>query len=186
VRHAEDPVIDDVEVEHGGRFAVALIDTERAAAIVELDAAEQTAVAAEAIDLADDLAGIAAGVVVVLLEAIQFFDHREGDHDLVVVEHEDRVGVVQEDVRVQNEVLVDLLPLPTLRRVVGELASCRRFAVIDACHEVPPGVTDDQAQPAHDRSASVDPICRSCEAPAPERLVVVSRARALGSTSGYA
>ena len=50
-------------------------------------------------------AGVAAGVVVVLLEVVQLLDDRERDDDLVLLEQEDRVGVVQQHVRVEDEVL---------------------------------------------------------------------------------
>jgi len=60
---------------------------------------------AQAVEVPDALARVAPDVVVVPLELVEFLDHREGDDDVVLLEDEERVGVVQEHVRVENEVL---------------------------------------------------------------------------------
>ena len=55
------------------------------------------------IEMSNDSASVAAQVVGVGLEFVQLLDDVEGDNDLVVAEEEDRVGVVQEDVGVDDE-----------------------------------------------------------------------------------
>jgi hypothetical protein len=53
----------------------------------------------------NDRPGISAQVVGPALELIELFDNIERDHDLIIGKHEDRIGVVQQDVGVDDEIL---------------------------------------------------------------------------------
>ena len=59
---------------------------------------------AQPVEVADDRARVAAEVVGAGLELVQLLDDVERDDHLVVREHEQRVGVVQQDVGVDDEV----------------------------------------------------------------------------------
>ncbi len=71
---------------------------------VPLHPLRQVPLGAEFIELADDLPGASADVIVLALELIQLFEHRKRNDDLIVVKHIQRCGIVQQDVGVQNEV----------------------------------------------------------------------------------
>ena len=80
-------------------------DADRAALLVPHHALEQRALRPETVERARDGAGVAARFVVVLLEGVELLDHREGNDHLVLGELEDRLRVVEEHVRVEDEVL---------------------------------------------------------------------------------
>ena len=65
----------------------------------------QRAALAEAVELADALAGVAAQVIVLALHRVEFLDDGERDDDVVLLEDKERVGVVQQHVRVDDELL---------------------------------------------------------------------------------
>jgi hypothetical protein len=67
------------------------------------DAVGEPADAAQAVEVADALAGVAPEVVVLALHLVELFDHREGDDDVVLFEDEEGVGVVEQDVGVDHE-----------------------------------------------------------------------------------
>ena len=58
---------------------------------------------AKPVEVADDRPGVAAEVVGAGLELVEFLDDVERDDHLVVGEQEQRVGVVQQDVGVDDE-----------------------------------------------------------------------------------
>src|ERR1700731_2112100 len=58
-----------------------------------------------------DQARVTADLILPALLAVDLLDHGQRDHDLVVLEGEDRVGIVQQDVRVED---VDLLQIWSL------------------------------------------------------------------------
>jgi hypothetical protein len=65
----------------------------------------ELALGPESVEVADDPARVAPDVVVPALHRVELFDDRVGDDDVVVLEDEQRVGVVQQHVRVEHEVL---------------------------------------------------------------------------------
>ena len=73
------------------------------AAVRGAHARAQAALAAQTVEGADHLAGVAAEFVVVLLELVQLLDHRHRQDHGVVVEAGDGVAVVEEDVGVEDE-----------------------------------------------------------------------------------
>jgi len=79
---------------------------DHASLLVPADALEEVPEAPQLVERADDLARVAARLVVVLLELVQLLDHRERDDDLVLLELEDRLRVVQQHVRVEHEMLL--------------------------------------------------------------------------------
>ena len=79
--------------------------------VAPVDAVGELAQGAEAIEVSDRAAGVSAQVVVLALHLVEFFDDGEGNDDVVFLEDEHRVGVVQQDVGVEDEVL-DLAVLP--------------------------------------------------------------------------
>src|ERR1700694_2139272 len=69
-----------------------------------------------------DQAGMPANLALPALLAVDLLDHRQRDHDLVVLEREDRVRIVQQDIRVKN---VDLLHVDCLKRSSGTSRATR-------------------------------------------------------------
>ena len=104
-RDREDAVVGLVEVEGEVGARLAAGDPDRATLLVPHDALEERALAAEPVERAGDGAGVAARLVVVLLEGVELLDHREGDDHLMLGELEDRLRVVEKHVRVEHEVL---------------------------------------------------------------------------------
>jgi len=62
----------------------------------------------QSVQVGDDHAGVASQVVRRRLELVQFLEPVERDHFLVVPEHEDRAGVVKQNVGVEDESLSHL------------------------------------------------------------------------------
>ena len=62
-------------------------------------------VARDAVETAEELAGLEVDVVVPLLEAVEFFQDRDRDGDVVFFEIANATGVVQDDIRVEDEEL---------------------------------------------------------------------------------
>jgi hypothetical protein len=71
--------------------------------VAPADALGERADEAEAVEVADDLAGGSPDVVVAPLHVVQFLDHGERDDDIVVLEDEQGVRVVQEHIGVEDE-----------------------------------------------------------------------------------
>ena len=77
------------------------------AARVERDAlGERAAPLAKLVEQARDRAGVAAPLRALALELIDLLDHVDRDDDVVVLEPEDGVGVVKQDVGVEDVVLL--------------------------------------------------------------------------------
>ena len=87
-------------------------DANPAVGLGDVDALGEMAEAAEVVEVADDGAGIAAKIVGGGLEPVEFLDHIEGDHDLIISQEEDRVGVVQQDIGVDDKVLRFFVHVP--------------------------------------------------------------------------
>ncbi len=104
VGHGEDAVVGDVQIEGKGGGAVAAVDAQGSAVVVDGDTFEEVTFFAQSIDLTDDLAGVASGVIVVFLELVEFFDDGEGEDDFMLTEHEDGAGIVEQDIGVEDEV----------------------------------------------------------------------------------
>jgi hypothetical protein len=66
----------------------------------------QVSVAAQMVQEPDDLPRVLADVVRALLELVELLDDLEGQHDLVVAEGRQGRGIVQEDARVEDEILL--------------------------------------------------------------------------------
>jgi hypothetical protein len=136
LRDREDAVVGLVEVEREVAAAVAARDADRPALLVPHDALEERALCAKPVERARHLARVAAPLIVVLLEGVEFLDHREGDDHLMLGELEDRVRVVEEHIRVEHEVLSKHAPIGALRRC-GE-SSRRCVHAVFVQHASPP------------------------------------------------
>ncbi len=105
-RHREDLVVLPVSLELGRQevrpFAVEG-DAEHPAA-VEGHPFRKAPLAPQPVDELRHRPGVAPEHVQVLLEAVEFLDHGDGDDDPVVAEFEKGGGIVQQDVGVQHEV----------------------------------------------------------------------------------
>ena len=77
-----------------------------AALFVPDDAFKQMADAAQFVQAANHLARVAASFIIVLLERVQLLDHRERNDHLVLLKLEDRLRIVQQHVRVKDEILL--------------------------------------------------------------------------------
>jgi len=87
--------------------------------VVQPDPLLQAAVAADVVQQAYRLPGVAAPLVAVSLEVVQLLQHPEGEHDLVVPERQDGVRAVADEVGVDDEGLDSIAhrgspPLPTI------------------------------------------------------------------------
>ncbi len=103
---ADDAVVRRIGGQPRAKFLVLLENhADAPAGLRKIDALGKFSLQAKRIEMTDDGSGVAAQIVGVGLELIQFLDDIEGDDDLVVGEHEQGVGIVQQNVRVQNEML---------------------------------------------------------------------------------
>ncbi len=103
---ADDAVVGRIGGQAWAEFLVFFENhADSAAGLGELDAFGEFSLEAERIEMADDGSGVAAQVVGVGFEFVQFLDDIEWDDDFVVGEHEEGVGIVKQDVGVENEVL---------------------------------------------------------------------------------
>ena len=112
----------------------------------------QVARLAQAIQVADGLAGVAGHLVLALLELVELLDHRERDDDIVLLEHKQGFGVVDKHIRVEHE-LLDILPVRP-RRVVLRLRAPPRHAACGSCARCAHG-----ASPLMHLSPSSPPAC---------------------------
>ena len=86
-------------------------------------------VAGDAVERAEELAGLEVDVVVPFLEAVEFFQDRDRDGDVVLFEIANAAGVVQDDIRVEDEELGMVLRGASVHRgPVGEGCPCFRQA----------------------------------------------------------
>ena len=116
----QDPVVLGVVLEQVGEFGgegVVGFDLDVAEPLPEGDAlGPELPLVGELVDVPHEGAGIEREGVVALLELVQFLDHGDGDHEVVLLEPLDRLVVVQDDVGVEDEYLghsfrvVSLLP----------------------------------------------------------------------------
>ena len=83
-------------------------------------------VARDLIETAEELAGLEVDVVVSLFEAVEFFQDRDRDGDVVLFEIANAAGVVQDDIRVQDEELGIVLRRAIVHRDPIEEAEARR------------------------------------------------------------
>jgi prolyl oligopeptidase len=81
------------------------IDLERAA-VLQGDALVQTTLGAQSIQQAGHGARIATNLRLILFEMVHFLNHDDGNHHIVFLEMEDGIGIVEQDIRVQNEDLL--------------------------------------------------------------------------------
>jgi hypothetical protein len=101
---ADDAVVGGVAREQGAAALVVVEDDpDGAAGLLDPHPLGEIADVAQAVEVPDGGAGVAAEVVGVGLELVQLLDDVERDDDLVVLEHEQRVRVVQQHVRVDDE-----------------------------------------------------------------------------------
>jgi hypothetical protein len=89
----------------GGRFE----DDAQGAAIAEGDALGEGTLGAEGVEAAGDGTGVLAAFAGLALELVDLLDDLDGDQDLIVLEVQEGVGVVEEDVGVEDVVLDVLL-----------------------------------------------------------------------------
>ena len=87
----------------GERFF--LNDDAELAAVGQLHALAQAALAAKAVEHPGNGAGVLAQFGGLALEAVDFLDDFDGNQDIVVLEVEQGVGVVEEDVGVEDVIL---------------------------------------------------------------------------------
>ena len=88
-----------------GQRTLAIATDDELAAVLELHAVGQAGLIAQRIEQPDDGAGVEAAVGTFFLEPVDLADDADRDDDGVVRELEDRVGIVQQDVRIQYVVL---------------------------------------------------------------------------------
>src|SRR2546423_10979328 len=100
----------------------------RGAAVLEGYALGQLAGRAQVIEMMGDQASVPADLILPALLAVDLLDHGQRDHDLVVLEGEDRIGVVQQHVRVEDVNLLQIWCL-MLAPVSASAPSC-----------IPPGI----------------------------------------------
>jgi len=100
-------VVGDVDADEAGFAAWACAEGTAAGGgeLAPVDAVGEGTDLAEAVEVADGSAGVAAQVVILAFHFVQFFDDLEGDDDVVFLEDEHGVGVMQQDVGVEYEVL---------------------------------------------------------------------------------
>src|ERR1700724_3689523 len=82
------------------------------ATVLEGDALGELARRAQVVEVVRDQPRMPADLILAALLAVDLLDDRERDHDLVVLEGEDRVGIVQQNVGVED---VDLLQILSLK-----------------------------------------------------------------------
>ena len=73
-------------------------------------------IARDLVETAEELAGLEVDVVVPFLEAVEFFQDRDRDGDVVFFKIANAAGVVQDDIRVQNEELGIMLRRAVVHR----------------------------------------------------------------------
>ena len=103
----EDPVVNaGVELQPGiGQHVLAFAGKDaQQAAVVEADAFAELGILPVHIELLDDRPGIVAELCDVSLESVQLLDHLERNDNGVIGKDVDRVGIVQQDVGVENEI----------------------------------------------------------------------------------
>ncbi len=86
----------------GGTVAVFLKGDLQLAAVGQFHAFAQAALAAEAVEHPRDRARVLAQLGGFALEAVNFLDDLDGNQDIVVLEVEERIGVVEENIGVEN------------------------------------------------------------------------------------
>jgi len=124
---ADDSVVWGVGGESGAEFLVFIEDDADAAmGLFDGDALGEVAGFAEAVEVSDDGSGVSAEVVVVGLEGVELLDDFEGDDDLVVGEHEQGIGVVEQDVGVEDKVFDVAVGVSHKARVKVRLPSRNR------------------------------------------------------------
>src|SRR4029079_10359333 len=90
-------------------------DAQAPAALRQRNAVRQTAARPHAVEHPRHLAGVAPALGRLLLEGVDLLEDEDRYDDFVVRELEDRAGIVDEDVRVENEVFhayFDFFALP--------------------------------------------------------------------------
>src|SRR2546423_13987537 len=95
------------------------------AAVLEGHALGQLAGRAQVIEMMSDQASVPADLILPALLAVDLLDHGQWDHDLVVLEGEDRIGVVEQHVRVEDVNLLQIWSLK-LAPVSASVPSCIR------------------------------------------------------------
>jgi hypothetical protein len=104
-RHGEDVVVGDLARAQGlGQLAARERDGD-AAARGQAHAIVEVALLAQGVEQAGDGAGVATALVQLLLEGVDLLDDRDRDVDVVLLELEERLGIVQQDIRIEDEVL---------------------------------------------------------------------------------
>lgn len=105
-RAADDAVVRRVGGQAGAELLVFLEDDAHApAGLRDGHAVGEVALLSQRVEQPDGRPRVAAEVVGAALELVELLDHVERDDDLVLLEHVQRVGVVQQDVGVDDEVL---------------------------------------------------------------------------------
>src|SRR5690606_14958584 len=87
-------------------------DPQRAAVLHRDSLRQGAALLAELIEETDDVTSVTAALRAFTLELVDLLDDVDRDDDVVVVEPEDRVRVVEQDVRVEDVVLLHPGRLP--------------------------------------------------------------------------
>ena len=129
--HAQDQVVGDLALAQGGAGPTAARPPPAAARRWAAGAPSDRRCAArpEAVQHARHLAGVAPALRGLLLELVDLLEDEDRDHHLVVLELQDRAGVVDQDVGVENEVL----------RHGGKLIDITMTAPLDGRRHVSPG-----------------------------------------------
>ncbi len=92
----DDSIVRRVGIQAGAELLVFFEhDTNASAGLGNGYAHREIAQAPQMIEMADDRSGIAAQVVAVSLEFVEFFEHIERNHHLVICKHEQGIGVMQ-------------------------------------------------------------------------------------------
>ena len=112
-RDGENSVVVDREIKREGwrLDAVTSIDANGTTLIVPLHANEEWTLLTQTIERANGLSRVTSCFVVVFLECVEFFDHREWNHHFMLSKLEHRIGVVKQHVRVEHEMLSQRLLL---------------------------------------------------------------------------
>src|SRR5205814_9549704 len=76
----------------------------------------------------DDRSCVSSQVIGPGFELVELFDHVERDDDLVLLEHEQRVGIVQQNVGVENEML-DVAVVAHFPSMVQQLSVASRCII---------------------------------------------------------
>jgi hypothetical protein len=99
----QDAVVGNMRI-HAGRqeIQVRVQEHEELATAGQRDPRAQGMILAQGVDGADDLAGVAAPLVVLALEVVQFLEHVAHENDVVLLEGLQGGGVVEQDVGVEQ------------------------------------------------------------------------------------